>query len=138
MIINKTPLEKKVAMQYSPLTLAYMGDGVYEMYVRHNLVYKNNMPNGKLHLKAKEYVSSSGQSNAAKILLPLFDEEEMAIFKRGRNSSATPNKNNDIVEYHMATGLEALFGYLYLIGRTDRLDEFMNIIFNEEKQQSSN
>ena len=131
MIENNLPVDKKAAAMYSPLVLAYLGDGVYEMYVREILVLRANIPNGKLHMQAKAYVCAAGQSAAVKKLLPLLTEEELSVFKRGRNAEAVPNRNNDIGEYHAATGLEALFGYLYLTGGTDRLAEFMKIIFGD-------
>lgn len=129
MIENKNPVSPFLAAQYSPLTLAYLGDCVYEMYVRETLVLRANTSNGKLHSMAKHYVSAAGQSRAVKWLRPLFTEEEEAVFRRGRNSCAVPNKNNDAGEYHAATGLEALFGYLYLTGNSKRLGEFVKLIF---------
>ena len=97
-----------------PLTLAYIGDGIFEMLVREKLVTESNLPNGGLHAKAKEYVSAHGQAALADIIIDGLSEEEAAIYKRGRNSHAVPSKNAVRAEYVKATGLEALFGYLYL------------------------
>lgn len=131
MIVNNSPVSVLEAAQYSPLTLAYLGDCVYEMYVRERLLLRANTSNGKLHDMAKHYVSASGQSRAVDLLHPLFTKEEESVFRRGRNSCAVPNKNNDIGQYHAATGLEALFGYLYLTGQNQRLEEFIGRIFED-------
>ena len=131
MIENKSPVSPLEAAQYSPLTLAYLGDCVYEMFVREILVLRANMSNGKLHGIAKNYVSAAGQSRAVEILRPLVTPEEEAVFRRGRNSGAVPNKNNDAGQYHAATGLEALFGYLYLTGDCRRLHDFVTLVFEE-------
>ena len=134
MLANNTPLSAREAAMYSPLVLAYLGDCVYELFVRERLVLRANMSNGKLHMQAKEYVSATGQSAAARKLLPLLQQDELAIFRRGRNSGAVPNRNNDVGEYHAATGLEALFGYLYLTGNTDRLAFFMDLVFDSRPE----
>lgn len=116
---------------YSPLTLAYMGDCVYELYVRAYLLAGGNLSSNKLHRKAKGYVSASAQSRFMERLEPLLSEEEEGIYKRGRNAkSATVPKNADVIEYKRASGLEALIGYLYLEGRRDRLDEIMRLLFS--------
>ena len=120
-----TPLQ---AAQYSPLTLAYLGDGVYELLVREMLVKKGNMPNGRLHAEATHYVSAKGQSEGFLKIEPFLTEDELHIFRRGRNADSTPNKNNDIEEYKRATGLEALFGYLYLSENTERIKELFGKI----------
>lgn len=128
MLKNDHPISEAQARQYSPLTLAYLGDGVYELLVRETLILRCNKPNGKLHSEALSFVSATGQSNGLEAILPLLTEEETAIFKRGRNSDATGHRNSDIIQYKRATGLETLFGYLYLIGRTDRVEELFEKI----------
>lgn len=106
------------------LALAYMGDGVYEQFVRHHLMMKSNIKPNHLHREATKYVSAKAQ---AKILFRLmneqfFTEEEMAVIKRGRNGkSGTVPKNTDVVTYRNATGFEAIIGFLYLDGQTERL-----------------
>ena len=120
-----TPLQ---AAQYSPLTLAYLGDGVYELLVREMLVKKGNMQNGKLHAAATRYVSAKGQSEGFSKIEPFLTEAELNIYKRGRNADSTPNKNNDIEEYKRATGFEALFGYLHLSENENRIKELFEII----------
>ncbi len=113
----------------SPGTLAFMGDAVYELYVRQRLVEQANMPVNKLHKLAVEKVRASFQSNAYSVIEELLSEEEQNIWKRGRNANnIRAPKNADLVEYRRATGLEALFGYLFLMGRRERLEELFELI----------
>lgn len=128
MLRNNHPISESEARQYSPLTLAYLGDCVYELLVRETLVLRDNRPNGQLHREALQYVSAKGQSDGLEAILPLLTEEELAIFKRGRNSDAIGHRNSDIIQYKRATGLETLFGYLYLVGNTDRLEELFHTL----------
>lgn len=120
--------KRREAAMYSPLTLAYLGDCVYELLVRETLVREGNRPNGKLHEEAKAYVSASGQSGAFRKIENMLTEEERAVFRRGRNAHSVPNRNNDAEEYSTATGLEALFGYLRLCGDDQRIDELFRAI----------
>ncbi len=108
--------------QLSPLTLAFLGDAVFELLVREELVLQANMPVGQLHHRAVGVVCAGAQSAAVEILEPLLTEEEVEIYKRGRNANAhhVP-KNSDLADYRRATGLEALFGYLYLKGEQERI-----------------
>ncbi len=128
MLKNDHPIPESQARQYSPLTLAYLGDGVYELLVRETLVLKKNCPNGQLHREALQFVSATAQSNGLEGILPLLTEPEQAIFKRGRNSDAVGHRNSDVIQYKRATGLETLFGYLYLTGNTARLEELFQKI----------
>lgn len=121
--------------QYGALALAYMGDCVYEIKVREFLMKQANMPVNMLHRKAKGYVSAAAQSTFADKILPLLTEDEENIYKRGRNAKPhTTPKNMILSDYKKATGLEALFGYLYLSGESRRIDEFMEIILNENEK----
>ncbi len=115
--------------QYSPLTLAFFGDSVYEKLVRKHIVIEANMPASKLHeLKVKK-VCAAFQSDALEKILPLLDEKEVAVVKRGRNATGnTVPKSSNAVEYRRATGFEALFGYLDLLGRNDRIEQLFSII----------
>ncbi|WP_142413471.1 Mini-ribonuclease 3 [Hathewaya massiliensis] len=120
-------LTKKEATFLNPLVLAYVGDSVYELIIRTYLV-KNNMDMNvhKLHLKGIGYVKAKAQSDFMKVLLDELNEEELAIFKRGRNTkSYTVPKNADLTDYKMATGFEALIGYLYLIDDISRIEELL-------------
>lgn len=103
----------------SPLTLAFVGDGVYGLMVREHLACEANRPVGTLHKASVDLVRAEAQATAMERLLPLLTEAEEAVFRRGRNAHTTRNSP----EYHRATGLEALFGYLYLDGQRDRLRE---------------
>ncbi len=134
MLQNDHPISEAQARQYSPLTLAYLGDGVYELLVRETLVLQENRPNGKLHREALQFVSATAQSNGLEAILPHLTEAEEAIFKRGRNSDAVGHRNSDVIQYKRATGLETLFGYLYLIGNTQRLEELFQRIYQQLSQ----
>lgn len=123
--------KRREAAMYSPLTLAYLGDCVYELLVREMLVRKGNKPNGKLHGEATKFVSSKGQSEAFLKIEHILTEEEIAVFKRGRNAHSVPNKNNDADEYRRATGLETLFGYLRLCGDDERIAELFKEIIKD-------
>ena len=101
----------------SPLNLAFVGDGVYELMVRERLVCLANRPPRELHREAVKLVRAEAQAAAMEVLLPLLTEKEEAVYKRGRNAHTTRNSD----EYHRATGLETLFGWLYLQGEIDRV-----------------
>ena len=119
-------LEKQDIKSYSPLTLAYLGDAVYELVIRTMLVEKANMQVNKLHQKASSHVKASAQKDMIFAVLDLLTEEEMSVYKRGRNAkSFTSAKNATIGDYRIATGFEALIGYLYLLGKTDRILELV-------------
>lgn len=120
---------------YSPLVLAYIGDAVYEVYVRSRIICEHSdMPPHKLHIESIKRVKAHAQSNAIKAIEPKLSEEEEAVYKRGRNSkSATVPKNADVSDYRRSTGLEALFGYLYIKGDTKRLDELMKTAYDNSK-----
>jgi ribonuclease-3 family protein len=119
----------------SPLTLAFMGDAVYELFVRRELICQNgSMPAHVLHEKAVELVRCSAQAKAYCFLSDsgLLDETEAAVLRRGRNNSSVKcPKNADLMEYRRATGVEALFGYLFLAGRQERLEELFHRILQE-------
>ncbi len=100
---------------YSPLTLAYIGDGVFEIIIRTILVKKGNCPVNQLHKRASSLVKAGSQSKMMEILEPFLTEEELAVYKRGRNAhSPTMAKHATMADYRRATGFEALMGYLYL------------------------
>lgn len=105
----------------SPLTLAYIGDAVFELMVRERIVRAGNAPVNQLHHLAVRRVCAAAQHEAAMMLLPTLSDEEAAIYRRGRNAHSHPPKNADPAAYRSATGLEALFGYLYLKGEQERI-----------------
>lgn len=111
----------------SPLNLAFVGDGVYELMVRERLVCMANRPNKDLHRLAVQQVCAEAQAAALDKLVPLLSEEEETVFRRGRNAHTSRTGG----AYHKATGLEALFGYLYLAGRLDRVRELFAYITEE-------
>ena len=132
--------EKKDANQYSPLTLAFLGDAVYEQLVREKIVLTANMPVKKLHKEAVERVRAAYQSRAVDVIMPHLTEEEEAVFKRGRNATGnTVPKSSNPVEYRRATALETLFGYLHLTGNSERIVELFDIIwYNVNLSQEEN
>lgn len=104
-------------------TLAFIGDAVYNVYIRTYLASLNNSKSGVLHKESIKYVSAKGQAYTLDKIFDLLDEEEIGVYKRGRNTSISSlSRNIDIVEYKKATGFEALIGYLYIKGKKDRLD----------------
>jgi len=116
----------KPAPQLNPLVLAYIGDAVYEVMVRQYVVSRGNFRPHQLHRKATAYVSAKGQARALQDWLPQLTEEEMDIFKRGRNAkSGTMPKNANVLEYRHSTGFECLIGYLYYTQRFDRLRQLV-------------
>lgn len=121
-------IDKQDICSYSPLTLAYIGDGVYELVIRSMILADGNAPVNKLHKRSSGLVKAETQAQIVKIFLEenLLTEEEMRIYKRGRNAqSYTKAKNASVVDYRMATGFEALIGYLYLLGKSDRMMELI-------------
>lgn len=126
MLNASLPLTPQTARGYSPLALAFVGDSIYEAFIRTKLLLAANQSAAKLHRTAVSFVRAGAQALAMQALLPLLTEEEADIYKRGRNAhSHTVPKNADVTEYHAATGFEALVGYLYLSGQTDRLNHVM-------------
>lgn len=107
---------------YSPLTLAYIGDGIYDLVIRSVIVERANRSANDLHKKATRYVKAEAQAKMILALLEELTEEEEAVYKRGRNAkSYTVAKNASMADYRKATGFEALMGFLYLTGQVDRL-----------------
>ena len=119
-------IKDKDIRSFSPLTLAYIGDAVYEIVIRTIIVEKGNAPVNKLHHKASSLVKAVAQKAAMEKILPLLTEEEEAVYKRGRNAkSYTSAKNASVIDYRIATGLEALMGFLYLMGKNERMLELV-------------
>ena len=117
----------------SPSVLAFVGDAVYGLMVRTALA-EVNRPSGELHKLSVKLVNATAQANAYKIIEPELSEKEITVFKRGRNfkTGNTP-KNSSGGDYHTATGLETLFGFLYLSGEDDRLKTLFNIIWQNSE-----
>ncbi len=122
---------------YSPLVLAYLGDGIFELVIRSLLVSRGNIPVEKLHKKATKYVKAEAQAAIMHGLKGSFSDKEWEIYRRGRNAkSYSSAKNASIMDYRIATGFEALMGYLYLSKNSDRMMEIikkgMEIIDGEQ------
>lgn len=120
-MINKSDIS-----QMSPLVWAYMGDAVYEKFIREYVIRQGLCKNGLLHKKSIKYVSAKGQAQILKEIEEFLTDEEKDIVRRGRNSNPhSTAKNADIVEYKYATGFEALIGWLYLNEKEERLEEIL-------------
>ncbi|MCI9282923.1 MAG: ribonuclease III [Lachnospiraceae bacterium] len=127
-LIRKALLLKEIDVgSYSPLALAYIGDAVYEVLIRTKVMNQGNMQVNKMHKKSSSLVKAEAQANMIRLLMEELSEEETIIYKRGRNAkSATIARHASMMDYRMATGLEALVGYLYLAGRDERLLELIH------------
>ena len=111
---------------YSPLTLAYIGDGIYDLVIRSVVVGKGNTRAGELHKRTSQIVKAHTQAEMMEVLLPLLTEEEADIYRRGRNAkSPTMAKIATMSDYRKATGFEALMGWLYLQDEFERLVELV-------------
>lgn len=125
-------LPEKEVNQLNMLALAHVGDAVYELLVRSMLCREKNAAVMKLHRLTVEKVRAEAQAEAVKKILPLLTEEELAVYKRGRNTKVNSAPHHaDIAQYHAATGLEALFGWLYLQGKTERIEALFSSIMEE-------
>lgn len=121
--IENSPCDPKLL---SPLALAFVGDGVYDLFVRERLVCEANRPVKKLNEKKVSIVRCSSQAKLVEKLMPILTEEELDVLKRGRNAHTQHiPKNATSADYHSATALEALLGYLYLAGRIERIRELL-------------
>lgn len=122
-----TTVSADKARNLSPVTLAFVGDAVYSLYVREKLVLSSDYGTGTLQKLTSESVSAHGQSILLERILPLLTEEEEAVFKRGRNAKkATKSKNASVCDYNRSTGFEAVLGYLYLTGQYTRIAQLLN------------
>ena len=126
-------------MELNSLALAYMGDAVYEKYIRHHLLLKGAVKPHLLHREATKFVSAKAQSKVIHYILEesILDEEEQGVVRRGRNAkSGTVPKNTDVQTYRYSTAFEALIGYLFLSGRMERAEEIIRLAidFIEEKK----
>jgi len=113
---------------YSPLTLAYIGDAVYDLIIRTVVVERANRAANELHKRTTKYVKAEAQADMIEALMEHLTEEELAVYKRGRNAkSYTMAKNATMADYRKATGMEALIGYLYLQNKMDRVLELVHL-----------
>ena len=129
-------LTKEQAKQYSPLTLAFLGDGYYELLVRRRITLLHNMSAEKLHLAAVEKVRASFQAGAVERIEGLLTEEEADILRRGRNAAGNVPRSSNPAEYRRATALEVLFGWFALSGQEARAEELFEVIFNFSEKET--
>ena len=128
-------IDKAQAKLINPLSLAFVGDAVQTLFVRSRLTVENNTKSGVLHHLASSELSACAQALEVKKVLPHLLPEEEEVYKRGRNcKTGRKAKNAAVTDYRKASGLEALFGYLYLIGDYDRLAFLLEIASSEEDE----
>jgi ribonuclease-3 family protein len=135
LLIEKENLSTADIRMYNPLVLAYIGDSVYDTFIRTMLVSGGSIQVNKLHKRAIKFVQAKAQAEITEELHDILTEEEQDMVRRGRNTkSGTVPKNADINDYRYATGFEALIGYLYLIGNTKRLMEIFELIAKMDRK----
>jgi len=134
--MKKHKLSEREANNYSPLSLAFLGDSVYDTLIREYLLRMGNMPVSKLHSAKIRLVCAEYQSEIYGFISDFLTEHEMSVMKRGRNASGnTVPKHADPAQYHRATGLECLFGYLYITGQEERINELFRLISENIHQE---
>lgn len=132
-MFNFQSIDKLEAKKLSPQILAFVGDGVYSLFIRQKLTLTMKGKCNNLHNLTTNYVKAKGQSNSVEKILPLLKDEELEVFKRGRNyKTNSVAKHSTLIEYKRATGFECLIGYLYLIGQDERLIELLNLCEGEK------
>ena len=123
-------LSKNTARQLSPITLAFIGDAVYTLFVREKIVFEKDLSGNELNKRASAVVKATAQAELIRKIMPILTEEEVEIFKRARNTKKnTRAKSASVSDYNASTGFEAVIGYLYIIGETDRI----NYLLGEDK-----
>ena len=123
-------LTKSSASHLSPITLAFVGDAVYTLFVREKIVFESDLSGNELNKRTSAVVKATAQAELIRKIMPLLTEEEVEIFKRARNTKKnTRAKSASVSDYNASTGFEAVIGYLYIIGETDRI----NYLLGEDK-----
>lgn len=123
-------LSKNTARQLSPITLAFIGDAVYTLFVREKIVFENDLSGNELNKRTSAVVKATAQAELMRKIMPLLTEEEVEIFKRARNTKKnTRAKSASVSDYNASTGFEAVIGFLYITGETDRI----NYLLGEDK-----
>ena len=137
--LEKFGMKQADIRSYSPLTLAYIGDGIYDLVIRSMMVAKGNAHVNDLHRRTSKLVKAHAQSELIGMLQPELTEEELAVYRRGRNAkSFTMAKNATVADYRRATGFEALMGYLYLEDQMDRMMELILTGLKKLKEKGKN
>ncbi len=132
--VNEQISELK-AKNMNPVVLAFIGDAVYSLYVREKLAFNTDFKSGELNKRSSEIVRASAQASFIDKILPLLTPEEEDVYRRARNAKkGTRAKSSTVAEYNKSTGFEALVGYLYITGKTDRL----NVLLNYEENSNEN
>ena len=133
--MEKEVLSKQQAARINAVTLAFLGDAVYTLYVREKLVCSNTGKAADLQRAAAKVLSAKGQSAFLDKVLALFDETENEVFHRGRNAKkATKSKHSTAAEYCRSTGFEAVLGYLYLAGENERIAQLLSLLDEQQLQ----
>ena len=133
--MDREVLSQREANNYSPLSLAFLGDSVYDTLVREYLLRKANMPVAKLHSAKIKLVCAEFQSDAYDMLAEKLTEHELAVLKRGRNATGnTVPKHAEAAQYRRATAIESLFGYLFLTGQNERIRELFDAMMLQEEE----
>ena len=131
-LIEKFGKDKNSVRQLNPLILASIGDAVYSLNMRCHIVANHDLNAHNLHMEAARLVCAAAQKEAYFKIESVLNEDELYIAKRGRNSHpGTVPKNADIMDYRTATALEAVFGYLYILDKNERINELLNIILEK-------
>ena len=126
-------MDRAKANNLNPIVLAFVGDAVYSLFVREKLTFLSDSKAGELNKLATKEVMASAQAEFIKQVLPILNEEETSVFKRARNAKkGTKAKHASVVDYNNATGFEAVLGYLYIVGETERLNFILNKGYNNE------
>lgn len=127
-----TPISKEEALTLHPMALAFIGDAVQSLYTRTRVSIGSTQKTGTLHHEVTKVVKAVSQAAEAEKLLPIFDEDERDVFRRARNCKVqTSAKHAEMGEYRKASGFEAVLGYLYLIGNTERLKQLLATCFED-------
>lgn len=130
-------IDDNAIREMSALNLAYVGDTVYDLYIRSYLVKNKKGRVTDMHKNASAVVNARAQAQAALLLSPSFNERESDIFRLGKNAKSQPPKNMSHEDYSLATGLETVIGYLYLTGQMQRLDEIFSVIITHFLEEGS-
>ena len=133
-------MAQEITQMYSSAVLAFLGDSVYEINIRSRIIREFKGNAGSLNSRAKALTNAKAQSQMVEALKDVFTEEETAVYKRGRNfKSPSVPRSCSVGEYRRATGLEALMGYLFILGRQERIDELISTgieLLNEQKNEN--
>lgn len=120
-------MDNQKAKNLNPIVLAFVGDAVYSLFVRERLTFLSDCKTGELNLKATSEVNACAQAQFVKQILEILNEEELSVFKRARNAKkGTKAKHASVADYNLATGFEAILGYLYITGQNERLNFLLN------------